>query len=631
MENVEIISVCNGYDGDPVTPKAFGKLIRFEEKIGYPKACNAGIKAATGEFIVLLNDDTQLLPQPKNQWLDMLRAPFEDPKVAITGPWMMYNSEISKGFLCFFCCMIRASIFKEIGMLDEAFGAGYAEDVDLCCRAVKAGYRIVQVPEDKVTYDGRLGIGNFPIYHEGNNTFKNWPGGHELMARNHAILRERYDGISIGNALRINESSHMLAPEEINWLARNAKNKKIIIELGSWFGSSTRAMADNLPPDGKLYAIDTWAGSGAEKNTMGVIANQMDGDKAFATFCNNLWEHIANGKVVPMRMHGRHAAALLKEKDVKADLVFIDAGHLYFEVREDIINFLPLVTKDGIICGHDCPQPAWPGVTEAVNEIFGGNYGCNSGTTIWSTDYKPVPPAQRPPVFDAFTFNNELDLLNQRLKRLDPVVDRFIIVESTTTHSGKSKTPVFNNNLGMFQGFLNKITYVLVEDQPTYGLSEDDAWARERHQRDAIMRGFRDCTDDSIVVISDVDEIPNPEAIKSFDGDMAALEMDLFMFDFKVKSRDPWLHSKILRYGKLKQIGPCQARYAHEFEDIPRIKNGGQHLSYFGGIDTIVEKIHNTAHRNIDTPEFTDPEHIRNCIVKGLDLFNRDIKYEVLS
>ena len=122
-------------------------LIWYPEKIGYPAACNAGIKEAKGESIVLLNDDTILLPQGTNDWLNILSAPFSDPKVAITGPWMMRKTpEIQQDFICFFCCMIRKSALDTIGLLDEVFGAGYAEDVDLCCRAVASGLRLVQVP-----------------------------------------------------------------------------------------------------------------------------------------------------------------------------------------------------------------------------------------------------------------------------------------------------------------------------------------------------------------------------------------------------------------------------------------------------------------------------------------------------
>src|SRR6185437_7982877 len=107
-------------------------------------------------------------------------------------------------------------------------------------------------------------------------------------------------------------------------------------------------------------------------------------------------------------------------------------------------------------------------------------------------------------------------------------------------------------------------------------------------------------------IVVDCDEIPDPVSVGSFVGDLAALKMDLFLYDYRVKAIDPWRHGKIVRYGILKQIGPNPIRY---MTDIPDVSPGGQHLSYFGGVDKIIEKIHNTAHRNIDTPEFTDRKH----------------------
>ncbi len=104
--------------------------------------------------------------------------------------------------------------------------------------------------------------------------------------------------------------------------------------------------------------------------------------------------------------------------------------------------------------------------------------------------------------------------------------------------------------------------------------------------------------------------------------------MKLYLYDYRVKATDPWRHGKIMRYRKLKELGPNVIRY---MTDVPDLLPGGEHLSYFGGIDSIIEKIHNTAHRNIDTPEFTDSKHIEKCIREGVDLFGRDYKYEVLS
>ena len=58
---------------------------------------------------------------------------------------------------------------------------------------------------------------------------------------------------------------------------------------------------------------------------------------------------------------------------------------------------------------------------------------------------------------------NELDILKLRLNILDPIVDKFIIEEATTTFSGQKKELCFEKNKDMFKEFLHKITYIVVD------------------------------------------------------------------------------------------------------------------------------------------------------------------------
>ena len=84
LSSTEVIVVSNGStDGTQDFVRALGepfKLLDHPEPIGYPKAVNAGIREATGEYVVLLNNDTALLDQQANTWIDMMLQPFEDPE-----------------------------------------------------------------------------------------------------------------------------------------------------------------------------------------------------------------------------------------------------------------------------------------------------------------------------------------------------------------------------------------------------------------------------------------------------------------------------------------------------------------------------------------------------------------------
>lgn len=172
--------------------------------------------------------------------------------------------------------------------------------------------------------------------------------------------------------------------EEIDWLAKQARNAMVAIELGSLGGKSSRAIADNLPPDGVLYCIDTWAGSKEAPGELEYAAIE-DGNHCYIDFLNSVWDLIQAGKIIPLRMHGKYAAQFLEKNLIKAELIFIDAGHAKGETKEDINNYLPLLKPNGILCGHDynSPEGTWPDVAKEVHEVFGSKVQHPPNTTIW--------------------------------------------------------------------------------------------------------------------------------------------------------------------------------------------------------------------------------------------------------
>src|SRR3954464_1583382 len=94
-------------------------------------------------------------------------------------------------------------------------------------------------------------------------------------------------------------------------------------------------------------------------------------------------------------------------------------------------------------------------------------------------------------IYDCFTFFNELDLLEIRLNELDPVVDKFVLVEATKTHQGKDKPLYFLENKARYEKFLAKIIHVVVNEYPDY--EGKSAWLLEHHQRNMIIEGLKEC------------------------------------------------------------------------------------------------------------------------------------------
>jgi FkbM family methyltransferase len=146
------------------------KYFISQKPLGYAKATNAGIELATTDKVILLNNDTILLEQPKNQWLDMLEGPFlRDADVGISGPIIQHSPDAGRDFCVFFCAMIDKKVFERIGLLNEEYGVGSGEDVEFCVEAVNAGFKMAET-NPKTLSNPEFYVGGFPIYHVGEGT-----------------------------------------------------------------------------------------------------------------------------------------------------------------------------------------------------------------------------------------------------------------------------------------------------------------------------------------------------------------------------------------------------------------------------------------------------------------------------
>ena len=247
-------------------------------------------------------------------------------------------------------------------------------------------------------------------------------------------------------------------------------------------------------------------------------------------------------------------------------------------------------------------------------------------------------------LIDCFIFYNEFDLLNYRLNILNSVIDYFVIVESTHTFIGKEKPLFFNCNKHLFEEFNHKIIHIIVDDFPhklPNIITKDNVWENEFFQRNAISRGLEQIGNllnpSDIIIISDVDEIPDPNtlhSIKTNNNDSIEiynLQMDVYYYNLNIKHNDKWDLCKILSYEKYKyckihNITCNDIRKTHAYS----ILNGGWHLSYFGDAKFIQNKIQNFSHQEFNKPEFTDLSIIEERIKNSLNLYN-DPNFKIIQ
>jgi beta-1,4-mannosyl-glycoprotein beta-1,4-N-acetylglucosaminyltransferase len=146
-------------------------------------------------------------------------------------------------------------------------------------------------------------------------------------------------------------------------------------------------------------------------------------------------------------------------------------------------------------------------------------------------------------IYDCFSYWDEDLLLDLRLNILNDFVDYFVIVEGNKTWQNNFKKLQFDSN--KFPKFKDKIIYVPVEDLP----NGKNPYLRENFQRNCITRGLKNSAEDDLIMISDLDEIPNPNQILKFKPKLkyAAFQQMHFYYKFNLsnKTRPFWYGSRI--------------------------------------------------------------------------------------
>jgi len=231
-------------------------------------------------------------------------------------------------------------------------------------------------------------------------------------------------------------------------------------------------------------------------------------------------------------------------------------------------------------------------------------------------------------------FDEEV-VLNVRLNTLDKFVDYFVIVESKFTHNGTQRDLKFDHK--KFEKFKNKIIYLVYDEQPKEIeiINDNDlediksakyifnAGHRENGQRNYIQKGLIDADADDIILISDVDEIPN---LLNIDFNLINEKIILFrqdMFYYKFNLHLPnliWTGTKACRHKHL--INPQWLRNVKDrkysfyridtifskdkYKNIKCINTGGWH---FTNIKTPIEIEHKLRsylhHREFDVNPLT--------------------------
>ena len=254
-------------------------------------------------------------------------------------------------------------------------------------------------------------------------------------------------------------------------------------------------------------------------------------------------------------------------------------------------------------------------------------------------------------IYDGFMYYDEDLILDLRLNLLDKYIKKFVIVESCYTHSGKKRDLKFD--IKNFQKFKHKIEYIIV-DKPPKNIKElnssdtknqanskilDNALSRENYQRNQISLGLNSCYDEDLVIISDIDEIPNLENFQH-NRKISIFYQKMFYYKFNLKHPSlTWIGSKACKKKYL--ISPQWLRNIKskkynfwrfdvlfskkKYFSINFIKNGGWHFTSIKKPEDIHYKLSNFLHHLEYEESKTSLETLNNIIKERKVLYDHSV------
>lgn len=228
-------------------------------------------------------------------------------------------------------------------------------------------------------------------------------------------------------------------------------------------------------------------------------------------------------------------------------------------------------------------------------------------------------------IYDCITYFDEDLLLNFRLNCLNKYVDKFVIVECLYSHRGVKKG--FNLDLKKFKKFKDKIIYIRVNQKPLnlnhIKKSDDKNTLISKHilngyiwdhfQRNKILEGIKDSRPNDIIMISDLDEIPNLKNINflKIKKKLIFFRQKILFYKFNLHYKYKfWFGTRACKKKDLKSPQWLrdikQKKYnffrvdilfsKKKYNNIFHVKDGGWHYTNLKSAKDIFKKLTNYAH-----------------------------------
>ena len=265
-------------------------------------------------------------------------------------------------------------------------------------------------------------------------------------------------------------------------------------------------------------------------------------------------------------------------------------------------------------------------------------------------------------IYDCFMFFDEEMLLDLRLNILNKYVDKFVITEATYMHSGKPKKPIFDIN--QFSKFKDKIIYNVIDKQPDNieAINKNDdihakgrklihnSIKRENYQREMAKKFLEDAQDEDIIIINDIDEIPNLDEINfsNIYNKIIIFKQKIFYYKFnllyanliwhgsrackkKFFKTPQWLRNAKYRKYPIWRIDIFFSNM--KYNNIHYVENGGWHFTNMKSPENLEKKFLNFLHHQDFELSGLKLENIKEMIknkkiIYDLDVDQKDYKWK---
>ena len=241
-------------------------------------------------------------------------------------------------------------------------------------------------------------------------------------------------------------------------------------------------------------------------------------------------------------------------------------------------------------------------------------------------------------IYDCFLFNDENHILEIRLNELNKFVDYFVIVEFGQTHQGSKKGQLIDQKI--LKKFEKKIRYFYFESfEENLGV-----WERDSHQRNQISKGIEDASQNDVIIISDIDEIPSLSLVdfSKINDFVYAFSQLHSMYKLNLYRENRWwIGSKlclkknlispqwlrVLKVNKKYSIFRIDKLFSKTYyRKFKVIENGGWHLAWLKNADQIIKKINSYTHTEFNIEKYNQKNYIQQCIDKKTVFFDENEK-----